>query len=275
MIKFIGILVTALALSLGVVTGAQAAQATPHQADLVVTATVHNHPDNGHGTPSKWALDTFTRTMRIHETSPGHYVLTTTDRGSFTTIKGAGDPAGHGKQITRTLTGTFRGNGTGDAVGYLVHDAKALSGKVYNDDGGTPFTGVGWVSIFFKTGATVSPFNAYRFVYTTADEQWIDASTNADGTTAAAGDVTGALSSLLTVRRCWAPSTKNWTVTNARGNRSRTFWYHTTYAGVNSTAREGIVPAHASVTLTTAKSTKLTVNYWNGYAVQEHAVGRC
>jgi hypothetical protein len=85
------------------------------QGDTVVTATVKHHLDNGHGNPSHWAADSFTRTMVIHKTANG-FTLTTTDKGAFTTVKGAGSPSGAaGEQITRTLTGVFASSDLGHA----------------------------------------------------------------------------------------------------------------------------------------------------------------
>lgn len=62
--------------------------------------------------------------MVIHQ-NPGTktFTLTTTDKGTFTTRKGAGSPSGaKGKQISRTLTGVFAGTGSGHATGSLVAD---------------------------------------------------------------------------------------------------------------------------------------------------------
>jgi hypothetical protein len=244
--------------------GYAAVPASATTADITVTATIKEHADNGHGTPAHWATDSFKRTLKIHEVAAGSYTLTTSDTGTFTTIQGAGAPAGSGKTISRILTGSFAGSGTGTATGTLIANPAALSGKTFDDVHGTPFPGSGdWAKIFFTAGATVEPFGtAYSFSYTTADEKWVDASTNNDGQDPAAGDITGKLSSLLTISPV---SATVWKVANVRGDRSRTFTYWSYYKGVKSVGLQATVAAGASVTLHTPTSTTLGIHYWDGY----------
>jgi hypothetical protein len=245
--------------------------------DVIVTAKVREHPDNGHGSPAHWATDSFTRTMRIHATGPNAFELTTTDTGTFTTIKGAGRPAGHGGTISRIVTGAFAGSGKGTATGALVANPASLSGRTFDDVHGTPFPGSGaWANEFFGSGATVSPFGgSYSFSYKTADEKWVDASDNGDGTDPAAGDITGKLSSLLVINPCHARRTTVWRVTNARGDRSRTFTYWSYYKGQKSAGAKATVAPGATVTLHTATSTTLGMHYYNGEGVSKWGWVHC
>lgn len=257
----------AVALTVGAGLTSVAANASTAVSDVTVTAVIKEHADNGHGTPAHWATDSFTRTLKIHETSPGNFALTTTDTGSFTTIQGAGAPAGSGKVISRILTGAFAGSGAGTATGTLITNPASRSGRVFDDVHGTPFPGSGdWAKDFFTSGASVSPFGtAYSFSYTTADEKWVDSSTNNDGQDPAAGDITGRLSSLLAITPLGG--LKTWKVSNVRGDRARTFTYWSYYKGKKSAGVKATVAAGASITLHTADSTTLGIHYYNGYGV--------
>lgn len=241
------------------------------QGDTVVTATVKHHPDNGHGTPSHWAADSFTRTMVIHKNPDNTYTLTTTDKGTFTTVKGAGSPSGAaGKQITSTLTGAFASSDLGHATGTLVTNPGSFSGRTYDDTavGGTPFPGSGaWANIFF-TGGAVSPFDHYSFTYATADEKWVDADTNNDGQAATAGNITGKLSSrLVAANTCRLSNghSNRWIVKNVRGDRPRPFLYHVSYHGKWGPVGSGTVAAGHSTVLTTPTGGYLAVRYYDGY----------
>jgi hypothetical protein len=265
--------VTALIAVTGTTAAAADALATP--AEVTVTATVKHHPDNGHGTPSLWADDSFVRTMVIHQTGSGLYTLTTTDKGTFTTREGAGSPSGAaGKHISRKLTGVFASTGTGHVgLGSLVANWAALSGKVYDDTAGTPFPSSGaWATSFFTAGATVNPFDHYNFRYTTADEQWIDADTNNDGQDSTAGDITGKLSSRLDVAsKCRIRGTDHnqWTVRNVQGDRARTFTYRLSYHGSWSPPSTVTVPAAGATTFTTATGGYLAGYFFNGYGATQ------
>lgn len=243
--------------------------------DLVVTATVKNHPDNGHGTPSRWALDSFTRTMVVRKTGTNAYTLITTDTGTFTTILNAGSPNGTGAKITRVITGKFSSRDTGHVTGgALLPNAKKLSGKHYDDLHGTPFpAGGAWAKIFFAGTAAVSPFDAYDFRYTTADERWIDASTNNDGQGAAAGNITGKLSVKLTAeakcRRSKWDATEYWRVTSVRGDHLATFSYRVTYHHKSTKSALATVNPNSSTLISTPYGGLLTVHYNNGYGTLE------
>lgn len=260
-------------------SGSVAAYALTASADVVVTAIVKNHPDNGHGNPSHWALDSFTRTMVIHKTGTNTYTLTTTDKGTFTTIKGAGSPSGAaGVQISRKLTGQFSSTGTGHVTGSLVANPKSLSGKVYDDAHGTPFPSSGaWAATFFTQGSTVSPFDHYSFTYTTADEKWVDADTNNDGQDPSAGNITGKLSSKLAAAnlcRIEGGHHNKWIVRNVQGDQPVPFSYRVSYHKKWSGTAHGMVAAGGSVTLTTATGGYLSVRYSDGYGKTERTSAR-
>lgn len=259
--------------------GSVAAYALTASKDVVVTATVKNHPDNGHGMPSQWADDTFVRTMTIHQTGPNAYTITTADKGTFTTRKGAGSPSGAvGVQIARKLTGAFSSTGTGHVTGSLVANPKSLSGKTYDDAHGTPFPSSGaWAATFFTPSSTVSPFDHYSFTYTTADEKWVDADTNGDGTSPSAGNITGKLSSKLAAAslcRIKGGHRNRWTVKDVQGDRAVPFTYRVSYHGKWSATAHGMVAVGGSVILTTATGGYLSVRYMDGYGKTERTSAR-
>lgn len=239
-------------------------------ADVVVTATVRNHPDNGHGSPSEWADLAFKRTMKIHNNGDGTYALTTSDVGSLITRKGAGSP-NNGAHITRTLSGQFSSASTGSATGTLSDNYLANDKKVFDPKTGHPFSSNEWFKSFFESGVTGSPFSThYAFTYKTLDEKWVDADTNNDGQDTSAGDVTGRLSSeLRAAGLCRTPNkTLRWTVANVRGDRARDFKYaqHLS-SGKWAPVKTGTVPAGGKVTVWTPPGTSLAVHYYNGYSV--------
>jgi hypothetical protein len=248
--------------------GTLAAFSLSGSTDVIVTATIKNHPDTGHGTPSLWADDSFTRTMLIHKTGVNAYTITTTDKGTFTTRMGAGSPSGAGKAIERKLTGAFKSAGTGHVTGTLIANPGTLSGKSYDDLHGTPFPGSGaWANIFFGGGAVVTPFH-HRFTYTTADERWVNADTNHDGKDPSAGDITGKLASrLVALNTCRLSNGhgNRWIVKSVRGDRPRPFLYHVGYQGKWGPVGSGTVAADHSTVLTTPTGGFLAVRYYDGY----------
>jgi hypothetical protein len=263
---------------LAVATGGTAAYALTASSDTTVSAIVKHHPDNGHGTPSQWADDTFIRTMVIHNTGANSYTITTTDKGTFTTRQGAGSPSGAAVQISRKLTGAFSSTSTGHVNGALVANPGHFSGKTFDDTHGTPFPSSGaWAATFFGTGATVNPFDHYSFRYTTEDEKWVDADTNNDGQAPSAGNITGKLSSrLVAMNKCRVRGTNQnrWVIKNVQGDRSRPFIYRVKYHGAWSHAAMGTVTAGGSTTITTATGGYLSVLYMNGYNVKKYISAR-
>jgi hypothetical protein len=264
-------LMAAAAVGAGMVLVATPGAGASVPADVVVTATVRNHPDNGHGSPSEWADLTFKRTMKIHSNGDGTYALTTTDVGSLITRKGAGSP-NNGVRIARTLSGQFSSASAGSATGTLSDNYLDNDKKVFDPKTGHPFSSSEWFKSFFKEGVTGSPFSGhYAFTYKTVDEKWIDADTNDDGQDQSAGDITGKLSSKLVAAGLCQTSSKTlrWTVTNVQGDRARTFKYGV-YLGSGkwSSAKTATVSAGRKVTVWTPPGKgMLAVHYYNGYSV--------
>jgi hypothetical protein len=263
-------LVTAGLVGAGMILAAAPGAGASVPADVVVTATVNNHPDNGHGSPSQWADDNFVRTMKIHDNGNGTYALTTTDKGSFVTHKGAGSP-NNGVSIARTLKGTYSSASTGTATGALAANYRDSDKKVFDPKAGHPFSSNEWFKSFFQSGVTGSPFSThYAFTYATVDEKWLDADTNDDGQADVAGDVTGKLSSeLRAAGLCHkTDGTLRWTITNTRGDRPRDFKYAQHLKnGKWAAVKTGTVQPGGNVTVWTPSGTSLAVHYWNGYSV--------
>lgn len=193
----------------------------PGLAALPVSATaltmISNDPDNGHGTPSEWAIDTIMRTVTVTRGAqvPGTdcgltagaacyaYEMSLRDSGSFTAIPGAGTPnqactGCAGEHIARQVTGSLNGTYT------VTFDASSgspdgtLAAFTHNDHGVAavpPFTSTTWGEQFFPGGTSFGNVTGgpYSWTYTVAfpREQWIDASTNNDGNSLGAGNVTG------------------------------------------------------------------------------------
>lgn len=223
----------AIALAAGIATmtaGAASARTLPFgpgQASVITaTATTHvtNDPDNGHGSPSTWAMDTITRTVTITKGTqiPGtdcglaasagcwSFTAALSDSGTFVTIPGAGTPnqscAGCAGELIRSpaVSGTIAGNYqvTFDAS-YPVADA-SLVAKNHDDAGvpaSPPYTSTTWGEQFFPAGTSFGPFagGAYTWTYQVLSggfpfftiERWTDSSSNGDGNTPGAGNVTG------------------------------------------------------------------------------------
>lgn len=270
MIKILSVL-AAVVFGLGITVVPASADA-----DTIITVTIKNHPDNGHGTPSHWADDTFTRTVIVHPVT-GSFNVTVKDSGTFTTRKNAGSPNDN-VPIVRKLTGTFTSivtyaNVVGTLDGNKVGD---LDGNVYDDKAGTPAPSTtSWGTALFATGATGGGIVTYSFVYKTLDEQWIDASDNNDGMDNSAGDVTGKLSSKLTVanscRVSKADKRNVWTVANAQGDRARSFKFWVKYNGHYSATQQEAVGAGQSLQVITPGGGRITIMYYDGYGVQRRA----
>lgn len=178
---------------------------------------ITNDPDNGHGTPPEWAVDTImrietvTRGAQVSGTDCGlaapagcwAYTASLSDSGIFTTIPGAGTPnqscAGcAGKHITRKVTGSLQGAYT------VTFDASApapdgsLVAWAHNDHGAAaspPFTSTTWGEQFFTPGTAFGNVDggAYKWTYRVAfpSQQWVDSSANGDGDQPGDGNITG------------------------------------------------------------------------------------
>ena len=178
------------------------------------TVTTHlvNRPDNGHGTPSLWALDTMTRTVTVchgpqpepsdspDETAlnkhyPWHYTATLKDAGTFVTKGGATGSPNDGKPLTAGTKGTVNGTATyAEFVSGWKWDGwqgADYDGKTYSDS--EPGTTGDWVKMLFSGGKVQTSITDYKWVYKTCQETWIDSSTkdNDDGQSDSAGDITG------------------------------------------------------------------------------------
>jgi len=192
-------------------------------ATATATTRVSLDPDNGHGTPSEWALDAMTRTVTVTRGAqvPGtacglaagaacwRYTSSLSDNGTFTTRPGAGTPnqacAGcNGLKIkTPAVTGYLYGAyqvtfyaSSGSPQARLVpagHDDHGLVPSA-------PYTSTTWGELFFPAGTHFGVFTggAYSWTYTAVPdrgpfrvEQWVDSSANNDGNSLHAGNITG------------------------------------------------------------------------------------
>lgn len=248
--------------------------------DVTLTTTVKNHADNGHGSPSHWADDTFVRTTTIHHESGDTYTVTLTGTGTFKTVKGAGSPNGSGDKVARTAKGVFTEWLTATVHGSLkgkvaLHN---LDGTIYNDKRKTHKTTGQWLVAPFKKNAQAAT-TAYSYTYQSSAcsaEKWTDASTNNDGQGAAAGNVTGkkctpfVLSVLTAKAKCRvskADKREIWTVTNVSGGRDRQFWAWVwspnPHAGQRKDGWFHLPNGHGSYTVKAGKSLDI-VSGWGG-----------
>jgi hypothetical protein len=191
-----------LAALLGSVFLASSAGAITAPTTVTATTQISNRPDNGHGTPPRWAYDDFSRKLVVTVAADSActslpvgdtcYTATLTDTGTFSTILGAGTPSGAGGQISHQLTGSL--NGTYSLTAYAPA-ADLLTGTVpaTEDDSFTDpvVSSTAWLTQAFATPADVHvDGGAYSWKYKTTCETWTDASTNSDGTIGA-GNITG------------------------------------------------------------------------------------
>ena len=207
---WLGRMVGAAAVALGIVSAAafasSASAATPG-GSLTFSTNIQNRPDNGHGTPARWAYDNFTRQLTISVADPSScpgmpatgdtcFFAAIRDNGTFDAILGAGAPAGRGGQITHAVTGNLNG---AYGVAAYAPDTDTLTGTVpaTEDDNFADPTGVhtttNWLTQAFATPGDVvldgTPL--YSWSYGDTCELWTDASTNNDGQDASAGNITG------------------------------------------------------------------------------------
>jgi hypothetical protein len=203
-------ILTAGAAALAVTGGAVLASGTALAAPSTVTAVtqVSNRPDGGHGTPSTWAYDDFTRTLTVTvasvqnpaDTTAGltDYTATITDHGQFHAVLGAGTPNQSGvfagAHIVHGVSGAM--NGT-YSLTVTAPSADTLTGTVpatEDDNFGAPaVTTANWPKQAFATATGVSVAGgSYSWTYTRACESWTDAS-GTDGNAPADGNITGKL----------------------------------------------------------------------------------
>lgn len=170
-----------------------------------VTSHLIDRPDNGHGTPSMWALDTLDRKITVcHQEAPAvakvaietwTYTATLTDAGTFVTQAGAHGSPNAGVALAGGTKGAVNGHAT-----YLKftapHDwgywnGDAMDGKTFH--GSAPSGTDGWIANLWTDGFSGTHIDSYSWTYKTCVEQWVDSSEegNGDGTSDSAGDITG------------------------------------------------------------------------------------
>jgi hypothetical protein len=251
-------------------------------ADTVVTVTIKNLPDNGHGSPKHWADRTFTRTIIVHPVA-GKSEVTVKDSGTLVTRKGAGSP-NNDVTIARKLPGTYTSTIHHTPVEGVLDADKVgdIDGNVYDVKAGVnPPATEAWSKILFETGATGGAISSYQFLYQTLeetwDERWNDGTddrfdNNNDGQNSTAGDITGKLTSKLTLanlcRVSKADKRNRWLVKNVQGDRPRTFSYWVKYNGVYSAHFSATVAPGGSVVITTPFGGRASLYAWDGYAVR-------
>lgn len=216
----------------GTVAVSAAPAAAADDCKTVVTNVV-NRPDNGHGTggspqPGYWADVTLTRTVKIcrvpdkaaadAKTVPvptWTYHATVVDDGTLVTRGGPTLSPNAGIALAAGVKGTVKGffevDFTAPADWQFFNKAKLHGKTVTGDPKASPADGnpttTEWVPSLWSAGfvGTGSPsgFNGktWEWRYKTCNESWWDAAdpASADGTTDAAGDITGA-------KPCPAPS---------------------------------------------------------------------
>lgn len=172
-----------------------------------VSSHLVNRPDNGHGTPAVWALDTMTRTVKVchpPEVAPAAakvpvdtwiYTAELADEGTFVTQGGPTNSPNAGTTLTTGVHGTVSGAATFVKFAAL-HDWGYWTGDVLNGKtfGGTDPSGTGdWIKNLWSDGFSGTKIATYKWTYKTCSEQWVDSSeeANGDGTADAAGDITG------------------------------------------------------------------------------------
>lgn len=219
-----------MAASGGVVAVAGPAAAVDADCKTVVTE-LKDRPDNGHGTggspqPGYWADLTFTRTVticRVHGNDkavagvdaevkvPGpvwSYHADVDDKGTLVTRGGPTLSPNNGVALTAGVEGTVKGHFEVDFVApadWKGFDKTRLHGKtIVGDPKASPADGnpttTEWVPYLWtagyvgKGGPSGFDDKSWWWKYKTCAEFWWDAADKAsgDGTTDAAGDITGA-----------------------------------------------------------------------------------
>jgi hypothetical protein len=251
--------------------GLTVAVQSPALADVVIAQQLKDRKDD-HG----WARDSFKRTATIVDTGAegGEYKVTIADEGTFTTVPGEKSPADPEVMVSRALTGSFTGGGTYTVVGELKNGAqlKALPDS-FDDSDGAKVSTANWAKQFFKSGAVSSGIKGWKWSYATLDETMVQ-----EEGKAIAGNITGKLTSKLTVANQCRVSTKDkrnrWTISNVQGDRARTFHHWVAYNGKYTTGLPATtVKPGESVTVTTPHGGRITVRYWDGYAQEKRLYG--
>lgn len=199
--------VTAVALST-VFIGVGAASAAAKDCKTV-HASLTNHPDSGtHGT---WALDAFGREVVVCQldtaslTSPQKdeiegfaktqsleviqlslYSVEVTDGGTFITKGGAHLSPQNGDALTAGVHGNLEGYYQTFVISradWASWNGDAVEGQIYNPGDSTGE----WLKMLFGVHAKWSDPIAWKWIYTTCTEQWVNAASGNHG------DITGKL----------------------------------------------------------------------------------
>jgi hypothetical protein len=177
--------------------GAMALPAAATTHDVTITTTIRNHADNGHGSPSLWARDSFKRMTTVHQNADKTYTVTLADSGTFEAIKHAGSPSGAaGVQIADYVSGAFTGHLVADVTGTLKSPAALsnLNGNTFNDQNNTTRSTSWWIKMLFKSTTGEPSVTSYRYDYVRPKcEHWVDSSApaNNDGQGPKAGNIVG------------------------------------------------------------------------------------
>jgi len=188
------------------------------------TTRIANDPDSGHGTPAIWATDTITRTVTVTKgtqvpgtgcglaASDGCWSFTAdlSDSGTFTTIPGAGTPNQACAGCAGLLIASPAVSGMIQGTYTVTFDASApvadasLVAKNHDDLGlpaVPPYTSTTWGEQFFPAGTSFGSIagGAYTWTYQVVKggfpffttQRWTDSSSNNDGNSPGAGNITG------------------------------------------------------------------------------------
>lgn len=172
----------------------------------VLRDTVHitGNVDSGHH--GYWARLDYDRTVRIAPHGEGQWTVLLIDRGTFTTITGSDNSPRRGRAVADangSINGRFQFQVTSDTKPsadqvddtYDYDCTVPGTGNRNADCPGMPAGTSMWPQLYFGDQATITPGD-YRWVYRTMckdklRERWVDASTNDDGMSPHAGDITG------------------------------------------------------------------------------------
>lgn len=179
---------------------------------VTAVSYLHNWPDNGHGTPARWQLGELKRTLTIKQIAMvdprscgkdfliektvrklhggcWSYEARIDDVGSFTTLT-AGSPR-QNKPNTAGLQGTETGYATWTFYADTPFVDQLLTDTDYDYSASAPKTPE-WYKLMFigETNFYGAKMTAYSWTYKApCDQQWVDSSSNHDGTDADAGDI--------------------------------------------------------------------------------------
>lgn len=166
-----------------------AAVASPAAATLENCKTVKARITDKPESPA-WALDTYTRTVKVCKSGVGSYHAVVTDDGSFVTIAGAKSPGTKGVELPGGVTGSFKGGFTADFEAAPNFASFTWSNGEVKDFKGTdaPATPTFVKSLFGEEFKGSSINDNWKWIYKTCSETWVNATEAVGGNK---GDVTG------------------------------------------------------------------------------------